>query len=649
MTHHPKIMIVEDETLLAADLAESLRSLGYTVTSRIGSGEEALESIDAASPDLVLMDIQLAGELDGIETAGKIRRLRNTPVVFMSAFSDESFLSRAKDIQPYGYLVKPVAPRELHTTISMALHKAKMEKALRKSEHHFRTVAESTYDWETWRGPDGRYLYLSPSCERITGYSPNDFYDNPFFIEEIVHPEDHETVSRHIREGEKPGPVGHVRFRIRHRDGTLRWISHYCHAVYDAQGEYLGRRSSNRDTTMERRLEQELLRGAKLESVSTLVGGIAHDYNNLITIIMGNIDLARMLADPNDAAQAALSEAEEAALRARELTRQLVTFSNNIPSIKKTGSILPVIQEATDLLVSGDANEFRLNMADSLWPVEIDSNQIEKALKNVIINARESMTEGGVITIRAENLDLVSREGVQDLPLSEGKYVKISVRDQGKGIPEEHLPRIFDPYFSTKERGTQKGMGLGLAVTFAILKRHGGLITVSSTPGAGTTFYLYIPAVTPKPAAGTAAATDQLREFESHWRSSEKGKGKILIMDDEEMIRTLLIKMVERFGYQGESVRDGDSALERFTAAKQAGAPFDLVILNLIIPGGIGGRDTISLLKSVDPGVKAIASSGYPNDPVMKNCRLFGFDAAILKPYHMEELKSLLTRLIPAD
>ena len=649
MTNDSKIMIVEDETLLAADIAESLRSLGYTVTSRIGSGEEALECIDAASPDLVLMDIQLGGELDGIETAGKIRRLRDTPVVFMSAFSDDSFLSRAKDIQPYGYLVKPVAPRELHTTITMALHRAKMEKALRKSEHHFRTVADSTYDWETWRGPDGRYLYLSPSCERITGYSPDHFYDNPFLIEEIAHPEDRESVSRHIREEEKPGPVGHIRFRIRHRDGTLRWISHYCQAVYDAEGEYLGRRSSNRDSTTERRLEQELLRGAKLESVSTLVGGIAHDYNNLITIIMGNIDLARMLSDPDDAARAALSEAEEAALRARELTRQLVTFSNNIPSIKRTGSILPVIQDAADLLmIAGEANEFRLDIADDLWPVEIDANQIEKALKNVIINARESMTDGGVITIRAENLDLVCREGLRDLPLPEGKYVEISVRDQGKGIPEAYLPRIFDPYFSTKERGTQKGMGLGLAVTFAIMKRHGGLITVSSTVGAGTTFHLYIPAVTPKPTAGTAA-TDQLREFESHRRSSEKGKGKILIMDDEEMIRTLLTKMVERFGYQAEAVKDGDSALERFTAAKQAEAPFDLVILNLIIPGGVGGRDTISLLKSVDSGVKAIASSGYPNDPVMKNCRLFGFDAAILKPYHMEELKSLLIRLIPAE
>lgn len=272
---------------------------------------------------------------------------------------------------------------------------------------------------------------------------------------------------------------------------------------------------------------------------------------------------------------------------------------------------------------------------DDLWFIEFDKGQTKHALKNLINNAVESMPDGGTIDVRAENFNITAK---RDLPLPEGKYVKILIRDQGIGIPEEHLSQIFDPYFSTKETGEQKGMGLGLATTYSIINRHDGHITVESEVGVGTTFTLYLPA------HEKDVKELELKEISMPEKPATR-TGRILLMDDEEMIRNLGKQILSKFGYDAELAKDGVEAIELYKNAIDSGKPFEAVILDLTIKEGMGGVDTIKKLKEMDPQVRAIVSSGYSNDPVMTDFRKYGFIGALAKPYTIKDLSDTLSKV----
>jgi PAS domain S-box-containing protein len=375
-----------------------------------------------------------------------------------------------------------------------------------------------------------------------------------------------------------------------------------------------------------KQVEEELLRGRKLESLGVLAGGIAHDFNNLLTIISGNIALAKMHLKPADSVCNILEQAAVACNRATSLALQLLTFGKGGAPVRRPAPLVGVVKDAVDLARAGAQVSIDLAIVSDLWSAEIDIEQIGQALHNILLNARQAMLEeGGIIEVRAENVVF----DADSQPLRSGRYVMISVRDHGCGIEADVLPRIFDPYFTTK----QSGSGLGLATVHAIIAKHEGHITVRSMLGVGTTFSVYLPACAAAPPAESVIG-----------RQLQTGSGRILVMDDEEALRKLLAQILERLGYEVECAREGAEAIELYQRAVDSGHCFDAVLLDLTIAGGMGGKEVASRLREVDDSVILIVSSGYSNTPVMSEFRSYGFDDVISKPWTPVQLSEVLRR-----
>ena len=365
----------------------------------------------------------------------------------------------------------------------------------------------------------------------------------------------------------------------------------------------------------------------KLESIGVLAGGIAHDFNNVLTAILGNISLARMHAEAeraSDKITKRLADAERISMQAKDLTQQLLTFARGGAPIKKASSIAELLSDSAAFASRGSNVRCEFSIPGNLWAVEIDEGQMNQVISNIIINATQATPDGGVIKLHAENLTVESGDV---LPLEEGKYVRVSVEDQGVGIPEEHLQKIFDPYFTTK----QKGSGLGLATSYSIIRQHDGHITAESQVGVGTIFHIYLPAF-----PGEKLIKEGVEE------EPIAGVGRILVMDDEKHIRDLAAEILSSIGYEVTTTIDGAEAIELCIEAVESGNPFDVVIMDLTIPGGMGGKQTVRKLMEIDPEVKAIVSSGYSNDPVMADFREYGFKGVIAKPYEIRELSQVI-------
>jgi two-component system, cell cycle sensor histidine kinase and response regulator CckA len=386
-----------------------------------------------------------------------------------------------------------------------------------------------------------------------------------------------------------------------------------------------------RDVTYRKRMEEELVKSKNLESIGTLAGGIAHDFNNLLMVIMGNISLAKLHLSPDNKAVERLSDAENASIAAKDLTQQLITFSRGGEPWKKVIAVAPLIKSTTRFVLSGSRIKCKYFLSDGLHPIHADEIQLRQVIHNIMNNARESMQAGGIITIRADNVVIAQKDNI---PLPNGDYVKISIEDKGIGIREEYINKIFDPYFSTKGLGVQKGMGLGLSVSYSIIKKHSGYILLESTLGLGTTVHIYLPAYRKE---AEEAITGKVIPL----------KGRILVMDDVEEVRRVTSNMLIKLGYEVVCVEEGREAVELYKKAGKLGSPFDAVILDLTVQGGMGGKEALSELLSIDPYVKALIASGYSDNPIMDNFRKFGFKGAVIKPYKMEELEEALRRLLP--
>jgi len=384
------------------------------------------------------------------------------------------------------------------------------------------------------------------------------------------------------------------------------------------------------------RLQSLLQQSQKIEAIGTLTGGIAHDYNNLMSIIMGNLSMAIEEAEPDSLLTDFLSEANMASFKARDLTHELMSLSRGGAPVKEVGSLGELSKDATDIIPADSGISLTKSISHDLKLVSYDPYKMGSVFRNVLTNAVEAMPNGGMLKIKAENFQIDDETQDSSLPLKPGGYIHISIQDQGKGIPKEHLDKIFDPYFSTKAMAVQKGMGLGLATAYAIVQKHGGHIAIDSSPGAGTTVNIYLPAASETVESdGTIASEDD----------KSLPVKRVLVMDDEEMLRTLTRQMLERIGYAVETVKDGLEAIEAYKKQKDLGEPFDAVILDLTIKGGMGGEQTIRELLKIDPGVKAIVSSGYFNDPVLADFRKYGFKGAMAKPYDKKNLKEVLEKL----
>lgn len=384
------------------------------------------------------------------------------------------------------------------------------------------------------------------------------------------------------------------------------------------------------------KLIAELYQSRKTEAVGTLAGGMAHDFNNLLSVILGNIALAR--EDADDEVGAYLKEAEIASHKASGLTRQLITLSRGGAPVRKKGSLDGLIKTAARSVTPTGAIDCELNVRPDLWEVAFDSDQMERALGNIVENAVDFMPEGGSLQVGADNVELDTEVIETGLLLSRGRYVKIAFKDSGTGIAKEHLPLIFDPYFTTKEMGPQKGLGLGLAITHAIVRRHNGQISATSVRGQGTTVSLFLPA-----AMGSEEQTEP--HAKPPVAPQTTGLPRVLVMDDEMMIRDLCTRILEKMGYETDTADNGETALRKFADGLNAEKCFGVAILDLTVKGGLGGRDIVNHMTNLDPSLKIIASSGFTDDPAMGNPAAFGFAGILAKPYTWETLKSLMDEL----
>lgn len=389
-----------------------------------------------------------------------------------------------------------------------------------------------------------------------------------------------------------------------------------------------------RDITQEKNMELQAMRSSRIESLGVLAGGIAHDFNNLLTSIVGNISLAKIMAKDNDKVATLLAETEKASFRAKNLTSQLLTFAKGGAPVTTLTSTRKLIEESAQFYFSGSKIKCHFHIPDNLWKIEVDEAQIGQVIQNLVINADQAMKHEGAVDIGAENIII----DINDARLlNPGKYVTIYIKDRGAGIESYFIDKIFDPYFTTKE----KGHGLGLSICYSIIKQHAGTITVESIKGVGSTFSLYLPA--------TGRLDSELTDQKLHSQTEEKivqGHGKILVMDDDILIRNISSEILSFLGYKVEVAADGQETIKKYGDALNQGKPFDAVIMDLTIPGGMGGKETIQHLLSIAPETKALVSSGYANDPIIANFRDYGFKGVIPKPFSVEECSKTLKKVL---
>jgi PAS domain S-box-containing protein len=413
------------------------------------------------------------------------------------------------------------------------------------------------------------------------------------------------------------------------QDGDERFITISAAPIRKQDQETSGVILVFRDITHEKKMEEEMQKSAKIESLGVLAGGIAHDFNNLLTSILGNVSLAKAFSTSDEMVTRLLDDAEKGSFRAKNLTQQLLTFAQGGAPVTTLASTQKIIIESAQFSSSGSKIKCDFDIPDALWQVEVDEGQIGQVIQNLVINAGQTMHNGGIVRIVAENVVVGEN---YNLALEQGKYIKISVKDNGEGIDSKHLGKIFDPYFTTKPTGH----GLGLAICYSIMKKHHGLIDVESELGVGSTFFLYLPATEEKEVSQSCQDNEKAVE----------GHGRILVMDDEEIVREVAVQMLSVLGYQVEGSTNGEETIELYLKARDAGQPYDAIIMDLTIPGGMGGKETIAKLREIDSSVKAIVSSGYANDPIMAEYEKYGFNGVAPKPYGVQELGSIIQKVL---
>lgn len=509
----------------------------------------------------------------------------------------------------------------------------------------------------------GRIISMNPAARRLCGFQSLGEAAGRG-IDEIYALIDERTgermpcpVKRALREGETVEYFTAIRMHT--EDGRKPNVSLTANLLRDEDQTTIGAVAVLRDETEKVQTEREMRKIQALDSLGILAGGIAHDFNNVMTAIQNHISLARMHINETEVIEHRLREAENALSRVQGLTRQLLTFARGGDPIKRTTAVGELVLESADFVLRGSNVTIDYDIPDDLWPADLDETQFSTVINNLVINAIHAMSTGGTIRIRCENVDRTAdndrpERNEQDQPaepaansrarngdfpddfpqdfLTEEYYLRISVLDEGTGISPENLERIFDPYFTTKETGT----GLGLSSAYSIIKRHAGLLRAHSTPGRGTRFQIFLPA---RPGANIVTRPIDDNEPQS-------GTGRILIMDDEDEIRETLGLLLERIGYSIAEADNGQTAIDLFRAARKENHPFDLVILDLTVPGGMGGLEAARAMQAIGGDAQYIASSGYSNDPVIANFADYGFAGSLAKPFRMKELATLISDIL---
>ena len=625
-----RIMIVEDELIVADDIQNCLQNLGYSVVATVSSGEQSIKKAQELRPDLVLMDIILKKEMDGIEAAEIIIKNFNIPVIYLTAHSDIATINKAKITEPYGYLLKPFNERDLLTNIEIALYKHKMETKLRMSEKWLSTTLKSIGDALIATDSLGNIKFMNGIAEKITGWtleqcngkSLNHIFNiiNEKTLEKVENP-----VEKVLRDGSLVSLENHTALIC--KNGNKVPIEDSAAPIKLDNGDIQGVVMVFHDLTEKKKLQEQFMKKQKLESLGVLAGGIAHDFNNILTAVMGNISLSLSKLKDDPILYNNYLEAEKACIRASDLTNQLLTFSKGGTPTKKTILIAKVLKDCVVATLSSKKVKYNLHISDESLKVEADESQIIQVINNIITNSIEAISTNGLIQISLEIANLETKNTYPE----NINFIKMSIGDNGVGIATENIDKIFDPYYTTKSSGS----GLGLAIVNSIIEQHNGFIKVESQKGIGTKFDIYLPA-SEKDITSDNLIHPQLIT----------GKGRILVMDDQEEVRKITQDLLSQIGYEVEICSEGSQAIDKYVKAVQNNIKFDIVILDLIIPDGLGGIDTLNKLLKIDPSVVALAMTGYSTDEIKSKYKEYGFKGFIAKPYDIRKFSEFISNLI---
>jgi len=621
-----RILLVEDHPESRRTLQRLIERRGHEVVA-VDNAEEAELELRKQRFSFLILDWMLPGK-SGVELCQELRAAPNGEELFIllvTARDDAQDLERALEAGANDYLIKPLDPARLNVRLSVAERRiralaernqarAELQEAVRKMTD----ILEKTSDGFFAVDRDWKFTFVNRQAEKLLDRHREDLIGKDFWVElpEFTR----EAFEKNYRRAMSEQVA--VEFEASDASGKV-WFELLAYPSGGGVSVFL------RDVTDRKRVEEERLTTGKLESLGTLAGGIAHDLNNLLTVISGNIGLAQIEAPGSPANLLSfLSRAGEAAQQAAQLSNQLLTFSKGGTPLKRVVSISDLVTQAAEFSLHGSNLRSDLDIQAGLWRSPVDPAQIEQVINALIINAREAMPSGGIVRVSARNLEIDANSG---LPIRPGRYVQVQVADNGRGIQKRLVTKIFDPYFTTKSTGT----GLGLSISYSVVKKHGGLLHLERTSADGSTFTFYLPATDSEPPVPEPTLENEIFSF-NHQR--------VLVMDDEAAIRDLTSELLGTLGYKVTTAPDGAEALKKYELAMRTGETFQAVILDATIRGGMGGVATMERLRDLDPNVTAIICSGYSDDAALAEFLTYGFRAALPKPFTRHELANVLQR-----
>jgi len=523
------------------------------------------------------------------------------------------------------------AMQPLLNEITIALDHTHLYRTLGKERERLAVTLRSIGDGVITTDSQGRVTLLNKVAENLTGWKQEEAVGQDLkavfrcFREHMGEPAE-DPVENLRQSDEASGPS--QRFLLVSRDASERLIRYSSAPIRDDDDQIIGRVLVVRDITQEQRMEEELNKAQRIESLGLLAGGIAHDFNNILASMLVNVSVMRSQVRQGSELLPIVEDIETSMGQARDLTQQLLTFTKGTEPVRAAASLANLIEDSATFILRGSNVRCECDIPEDLWAVDVDPVQISQVIHNLIINANQAMPEGGTVRISLENVAI----GPDDLtPLEEGRYIRCCIADEGSGIPAEHLDQIFDPYFTTKEHGT----GLGLPSSFSIIRNHRGWITAESEVGAGSKFFFYLP-----------VAEAQVAQVQAREDGVPRGKGRVLLMDDDDQLRGAVARALGDLGYDMEYAHSGAEAVELYRKRREEGKGFDVVVLDLTVPGGMGAKEAAAELLAFDPQVRVVVSSGYTRDPVMGNFQDYGFLDKIVKPYTAEDLGRVLGRVL---
>ena len=646
----PRILIVDDEKDARDILSSILEDEGFLVETGAG-GEEALSLLESDRFDLLITDMKMP-RISGIDILKKAKQLDpSIEGIVMTGYASLDGAVESLKLGATDFLTKPFDDVEKFvSSVNLALERRrfKIEKdiliaRLNAERKRLATTLESIGDGVVSTDERHRVVFMNREAESLTGWSGDEAAGMD--LSDIFHAVDAKTFAPIDNPARSAVETGEIVRRPEHailvaKNGKESFITFNAAPIQNNGDFLLGAVLIFKDVTRQRVIEQELIKSKKLESAGLLAGGIAHDFNNLLTIIMGNLNMANNAVSADIHLTDFLRDAEAASLQARDLVRQFTMFATGGYPQRVRLTVNELIQSIVPVCLSGSSVECVMDLAADLWGVYIDPGQMQQVLNNIVMNAIESMPAEGEVKIKGRNFEIQDAEN-SSLPLKKGKYVELTIADCGVGISPEDLEKVFDPYFSTKTRGAQRGMGFGLTIARSIIDKNDGVVLIDSRPFEGTEVRIFLPAVFED---GPLVESDAERR-----PVAAKRRPRFLVMDDDQMMRDVIKVMFKVLGYGVDMSSNGKEAVQLYQQAVEKGEGYDAVVLDLTVRGGMGGKETLDLLRKINPGVKSIISSGHSSNPVMMDFRKHGFDGALPKPYLRKELDEVIRDVLDGD